>query len=317
MRPIVAITAEVPDVAIELLSRECEVIVHPAQGVRSETELLSIVSEADGMITMLSDPITRNVLAGNDNLRCVSNFAVGTNNIDLEAARELGVAITNTPGVLTAATADLTFALILAVTRNVIEGDRMLRAGEFSGWHPLMLLGSSLDGKTLGILGMGRIGLAVARRALAFGMKVIYASRSAKPEADAMGALRVSVDELIRTADILTLHAPLTDETRQLLNGQRIASMKRGAYLINTARGPLVDEAAVAEALRSGHLSGAGFDVYEREPAVNEQLLHAPNTVLLPHLGSATVETRTEMASMVANDMLAVLNNREPKYRVT
>lgn len=291
--------------------------MHPSTGIRSESELGEILAEADGAITLVSDSITRGVLESNPHLRVVANYAVGYNNIDIAAAKELGIVVTNTPDVLTSATADLTMALILASTRRLIAGDSMLRQGRFHGWHPLMLLGMSLEGKTLGVVGMGRIGFAVAKRALAFDMKVVYAGRSDHPEAAAHDIERVSLDHLVEAADVISLHAPLTPDTRHLFDEARLRMMKKGSFLINTARGPLVDENALASLLESGHLRGAGLDVYEREPEVESRLLALENVVLLPHTGSATDEARNAMARLAATDVLAVLRGGAAVNAVT
>jgi len=293
------------------------VVTHPSTGIRSERELADILADADGAITLVSDSITRAVLDSNPHLRVVANYAVGYNNIDLVAAKELGIVVTNTPDVLTSATADLTMALILASTRRLIAGDRMVRQGEFAGWHPLMLLGMSLEGKTLGIVGMGRIGFAVAKRALAFGMKVVYAGRSVHPQAAAHDIERVELDHLVESADVISLHAPLTSDTRHLFDESRLRRMKRGSFLVNTARGPLVDEKALALLLESGHLRGAGLDVYEREPEVESRLLALESVVLLPHIGSATDEARNAMARLAASDVLAVLRGGAARNVVT
>jgi len=308
MKHTVVITAELPAVATQILSQTCEVVTHVAAGPRTEEEMIDILSEADGAVTMLSDPLTRHVLQSNPHLRIVANYAVGTNNIDLDAARELKIAVTNTPGVLTDATADLTMALILAVTRRMIEGDGMMRRGEFDGWKPLMLLGTALQGKLLGIVGMGRIGSAVAKRATAFGMKIAYHARNRNEDAERdHSAKRLTLDELLESSDVVSLHAPLTAETRQMISEERLRRMKKTSYLINTARGALVDEAALARALENGVIAGAGLDVYQHEPAVEPRLLSLANVVLLPHIGSATVETRTEMARIVAKDVMTFL----------
>jgi glyoxylate reductase len=222
--------------------------------------------------------------------------------------------VTNTPGVLTEATADLTLALLLAVARRVIEGDNMMRRGDFHGWHPLMLRGISLQGKQLGIIGMGRIGTAVAHRARAFGMDIVYASRS--EVTNAVDARPVPLDELLETSDFVSIHAPLTGETRHLIDAAAMAKMKSTAFLINTARGPIVDEAALADALISGKIAGAGLDVYEDEPQFDERLASLSNVVLLPHLGSATMEARHEMARLAAMNALLVLRGSQPLHRV-
>ena len=304
MKFTVVLTAEFPAVATELLAPHFDVVAHPTEHGRSEEDMITILAEADAAITLLSDPITRNVLEANPNLRCVSNFAVGYNNIDVEAARELGVVVTNTPGVLTEATADLTLALILAVTRRVVEGDDEVRTRGRVEWKPLELLGASLQGKRLGIIGMGRIGNAVAARARAFGMDVL-GMRRGEP-----------LDELLATSDVVSVHAPLTRETHHLLDAAALAKMKRGSYVINTARGALVDEQALCDALESGHLRGAGLDVYEFEPEVNPRLLRMKNVVLLPHIGSATEEARNAMARIAATNVLLFLRGRDPLHRV-
>jgi glyoxylate reductase len=295
MRYTVVLTAAFPPAARNLLAGEFDVIEHPTEAMRSEEELITILADADAAITLLTDPVTRHVLESNPNLRLVANFAVGYNNIDLDAARELGVIVTNTPGVLTDATAELTMALMLAVTRRLIEGDAELRASGRCEWDPLKLLGMSLTGKRLGIIGMGRIGTAVAERARAFGMEVIGAGR------------HDTLDELLATSDVVSLHAPLTRETHHLINRTTLARMKRGAYLVNTSRGSLVDEEALCDALDAGQLRGAALDVYEHEPAVNPRLLSMRNVVIVPHIGSATDEARNGMARIAAMNVLGVL----------
>ena len=240
-------------------------------------------------------------------LEVVANCAVGTDNVDLEACRRRGVVVTNTPGVLTDATADLTWLLILAVARRFREGDALLRSGSWDGWKPLELMGTSLDGKTLGVYGMGRIGKAVARRAEAFGMRVLSTAEGDPPEV---------FERVLAESDVLTIHTPLTPATRGRFGVAELARMKKGAFLVNTARGPVVDEAARAAALASGHLGGAGLDVFEKEPAVNPGLLDLPNVVLLPHLGSATVESRLAMARTACGEAARVLRGEEPLHRV-
>ena len=305
MRPVVVLTARFPAIAREILGGLADLVEHPAEQERSEEEMIAILSEADAAITLLSDPITRRVLESNPNLRLVANYAVGVNNIDVDAARELGVIVTNTPGVLTEATADLTMALILAVTRRVIEGDAEVRRTLRCEWEPLHLLGTGLQGKRLGIIGMGRIGSAVAQRARAFGMEVIGTRRGQ------------AIDELLASSDIVSIHTPLTRETRHLINRETLAAMKRGAYLINTARGPIADEAALRDALESGQLRGAGLDVYEDEPRVSPRLAAMPNVVLLPHIGSATEEARTAMARIAATEVARFLRSEPQLHAVT
>ncbi|HEX6640383.1 MAG TPA: D-glycerate dehydrogenase [Thermoanaerobaculia bacterium] len=304
MRYTVVLTAEFPRIATSLLAPQFDVVAHPTEHDRTEDDVATLLAEADAAIVLLSDPITRRVLEANPNLRIVSNFAVGYNNIDLDAARELGVTVTNTPGVLTEATADLTMALILGITRRIVESDAALRASGRCEWEPLAFLGASLQQKRLGIIGMGRIGTAVATRARAFGMDVIGVRRGD------------SLDELLATSDIVSVHVPLSRETQHLIDAAALAKMKPGAYLINTARGPIVDEEALCDALDSGHLRGAGLDVYEHEPSVHPRLLAMKNVVLLPHIGSATQEARDAMARIAATNVLRFLGGAEPLHRV-
>ena len=247
------------------------------------------------------------------NLRIVANVAVGYNNVDLVAAEMRGVLVTNTPGVLTDATADLTWALILATTRRLVEGVDLVRSGRWTGWHPQQLLGLELRGHTLGLLGAGRIGQAVGRRAPPFGLRVVYAARTPKADFERdTGATRMDINRLLIESDIVSLHVPATPETKGIINAETIARMKKGAILINTSRGDLVREEALALALEAGHLGAAGLDVYTEEPAIHPRLLAAPRTVLLPHIGSATAETRRHMAAIAVANVQAVLNGKPP-----
>jgi glyoxylate reductase len=306
MRYTVVLTAAFPRLAREILAGEFDVIEHPTEHERTEEDMITILSDADAAITLLSDPLTRRVLASNHNLRIVANFAVGYNNIDVDAARELGIVVTHTPGVLTEATADLTIGLMLAVTRRIVEGDREIRATARCEWEPLKLLGTSLQGKRLGIIGMGRIGSAVARRAAAFGMDIIHASRERG----------TPLGELLETSDVVSLHTPLTQGTRNIINREALARMKRGAYIVNTSRGALIDEEALCDALESGHLRGAALDVYEHEPIVNPRLLKMDNVVIVPHIGSATEEARNAMAQSAATDVYRFLKGQNPLHPI-
>ncbi|MHB1044534.1 MAG: 2-hydroxyacid dehydrogenase [Thermoanaerobaculia bacterium] len=263
--------------------------------------------DADAVIPTPREKVTDELLSLAPRLRVVANCAVGTDNVDLEACRRRGIVVTNTPGVLTEATADLTWLLILAVARRFREGDALIRSGTWDGWKPMELMGASLDGKTLGVFGPGRIGTAVARRAGAFGMKVVTCDASDGPE---------EFERLLAEADVLTIHTPLTPATRGRFGAAELARMKPGAILVNTARGPIVDEEALAAALGSGQLGGAGLDVYEKEPAVHPGLLPLQNVVLLPHLGSATRETRLAMARTACAEAARVLRGEEPRHRV-
>jgi glyoxylate reductase len=282
----------------------------------NEHELAAEVADVDALITLVSDPVTAGVIAAAPKLRIVANYAVGVNNIDRAAAAARGIVVTHTPGVLTDATADLTMALLLALARRLVEGDRLVRAGGFAGWSPDLLLGKELKGKGLGIVGPGRIGRAVARRARAFGMTVIASGRSGRSDDDPDDPPRVSFEDLLRRSDVISLHLPLTEETRHLFDRDTLQRMKPGSFLINTARGGLVDESALIMAIESGHLAGAALDVYENEPAVLPALLDNDRVVLMPHAGSATVETRREMARMVVEDVRRVLSGEKPLHSV-
>ncbi len=308
----VFVTRRIPQPGLDMLQERYEVVINPHNRVLNKDELIDGVRAADGLLCLLTDEITAEIMDVNPNLKVISNYAVGYNNIDVAAATQRGIMVTNTPGVLTDATADLTWALLMAVSRRVVEGDALTRAGRFMGWDPMLLLGSDISGKTLGIIGMGRIGQAVARRAVGFDMKILYYDKAPVPEAEKYKAEFVSLDELLQEADFVTLHAPLTDETRHIISRRELQLMKRTAYLINTARGPLVDEKALVEALQEGIIAGAGLDVYEYEPRLTDGLAGFPNTVLLPHLGSATLETRTKMATMAAGNLIAALEGKRP-----
>jgi glyoxylate reductase len=275
--------------------------------------------QTEAIISLLTDKIDQGVLEAGPRLRVVANCAVGIDNLDLAALQARGVAATNTPGVLTDATADLAFALMLDACRRVSEGDRLVRSGGWKGWAPTHMLGAKVSGSTLGLVGFGRIGQAVAMRAAGFGMRVLYYDGRSEPAARdaAPGALRVSLEQLLAESDIVSLHCPLTQKTRGLMSRERMLSMKKGAVLVNTARGPCVDEAALAELLASGHLRAAGLDVYECEPSLHPALLQLHNVVLAPHIGSADEPTRRRMAEMCVEAVLAVLEGRAPANLVT
>ncbi|MBA2669575.1 MAG: D-glycerate dehydrogenase [Gemmatimonadetes bacterium] len=300
--PKIVTTLQLPPAALALFEGFAEVV--GPDGWEGQ------VGDADALIALLTTRVDEELLQRAPSLRIVANAVVGVDNVDLSACRERGVTVTNTPDVLTDTTADLALALILVTVRRLSSAEDSLRAGEFHGWRFWDYLGGDLAGATLGIFGMGRIGQAVARRARAFGMRIIYTNRSPVQAAieQELAATPVSLDELLETSDVLSLHAPLTPDTRHILNADALRRMKSGSILINTARGPLVDESALAEALRAGHLAGAGLDVYEKEPIVNPGLLDLPNVVLLPHVGSATVQTRTRMAMLAARNVRAVLS---------
>jgi lactate dehydrogenase-like 2-hydroxyacid dehydrogenase len=306
MAPRAVVTRRIPEEALERLREAVEVEVSRADRALEPDELRALVAGAEGVVTMLHDKVDGAFLdAAGPQLRVVANVAVGYDNIDVEAARERGVVVANTPGVLTDATADLAFALILAVTRRLGEGERLIRLGTGWAWAIDFMLGSSLQGKTLGIVGYGAIGRATAARARAFGMEIAYHQR--REARDGGDAAYLPLDELLASADVVSLHCPLTPETRHLIDRAALERMGESAYLVNTARGPIVDEAALARALAEGVIAGAGLDVFEEEPAVHPGLLDLDNVVLVPHLGSATVETRAAMADLAVRNVVAVL----------
>ncbi len=267
----------------------------------------------EAIVPLLSRWVGGTQLKHLPNLRIVANCAVGYNNVDVVAAEMRKVMVTNTPGVLTEATADLTWALILATARRLVEGVDLVRSGQWTGWHPEQLLGLELRGRTLGLYGAGRIGQAVGRRAPPFGVQILYTARTAKPEFERdTGATRVDPSRLLGESDIVSLHVPSTPETKGMINGETLARMKPGAILINTARGDLIREAALAQALELGQLGAAGLDVYTDEPAIHPRLLAAPRTVLLPHIGSATEDTRRKMAAIAVANVQSVLSGKPP-----
>jgi glyoxylate reductase len=318
-------------VVVDRLRGELEVDYHDAGPGLAPADLVARAQGKQGLVTVLSDRIDRELLEAVPGLRVVANIAVGYDNIDVPAAAARGVIVTNTPDVLTGATADLAMGLILAVTRRIAEGDRLIRAGGWRGWTLDFMLGSEIGGKQLGVVGFGRIGRAVARRAVAFGMRIAYADRevvqsaevvptmgsggagAADPEGAAIaGAQRLSLDELLASSDVVSIHVPLSPQTHHLIDARALARMKRSAYLVNTARGAVVDEAALAWALRERLIAGAALDVFEREPEVHPDLVGLDNVVLVPHLGSATTETRTAMADLAARNVIEVLSGRPP-----
>jgi len=311
----IVVTGRVPEPALDLLREAGELDYHSQETALSVAELHAAIAGAEAVLTLLSDRVDAAFLdAAGPQLRVISNVAVGYNNIDVPACTERGVIVTNTPGVLTDATADIAMALILMVMRRLGEGERVIRGQVGWRWHMHYLLGTSLQGKTLGIVGLGQIGTATARRTRAFGMNVIYSGRRrADEELEAeLGATFFGFDDLLATSDVVSLHCPLTPETTHLITAERLGQMRRDAYLVNTTRGPVVDEAALAEALGAGVIAGAGLDVFEHEPEVHPGLLECENAVLIPHLGSATIETRTAMAVLAAQNAAAVLGGGAP-----
>lgn len=305
-RPAILVTYKLPSAAITRLEGIGEIEMY-RDGVMPRHELLNRLPGKHAVISLITDRMDKEAIEAGSELKVIANVAVGYNNIDVPHARSRGIIVTNTPDVLTDATADLTIGLILDITRRISEGDRLVRAGGWKGWKLDFMLGSELDGRQLGIVGMGRIGQAVAARARVFGMKIAFVARGGRAMAGAEG---MSLARLLSTSDVLSLHLPLTDETRHLIDRTALARMRRSAYLINTSRGPVVDEEALVWALREGIIAGAGLDVYEEEPKVHPDLLTLENVVLAPHLGSGTVETRTAMAELAARNAAAVLSGQ-------
>ena len=310
-----AVTNRIPESAVELLREAGEVRLDERETAIPQADLLELVAGVDAVLTLLHDRVDAELLdAAGPQLRCVANVAVGYDNVDVAAATERGVVVTNTPEVLDDATADLTWALLLAATRRLGEGDRLVRSGREWSWGMHFMLGSSLRGKRLGIVGLGGIGRRVAERGRAFGMEIAYHSRHPAPaEVEAaLEAERMSLQRLLAEADVISLHCPLTPETHHLIGREELGAMKPSAVLINAARGPIVDEGALAEALAAGEIAAGGLDVYEHEPRVEPRLLELDNVVLTPHLGSATVETRTAMAELAARNAISVLRGQGP-----
>ena len=316
----VVVTGKIPAGGLARLKAEHDVVAWESEDAISRNELLSMVSGADAIVSLLTEKVDDELLeAAGPQLKSVSNVAVGYNNIDVPACEKRGVLVTNTPGVLTDATADIAMSLILMSTRRLGEGERVIRAQQPWQWGMFYMLGMGLQGRQLGIVGMGQIGIATARRAKSFGMTIAYTRRSPLEDhvIEELDAKFMTMDELIESSDVLSLHCPYSPATHHLISENQLARMKPTAYLINTARGPIVDEAALVNALKNGEIAGAGLDVFEHEPTVHPGLLELDNAVLIPHLGSATVETRAAMADIAATNALAILAGQEAPNLVT
>lgn len=309
----VFITRVLPLLATEQAEQACQVILNQEDRGLTKDELKASVSEADGVISIVADVIDDDVMAAAPKLKVISNVAVGYNNIDVDSATRRGILVTNTPGVLTETTADFTWTLLMAAARRVVEGDRYVRAGRFTEWKLTMLLGDDIYGKTLGILGLGRIGKAVARRAQGFEMRILYYDvvRDQAAERE-LGVVHATKEEILREADFLTLHVQLLPETRHYIGERELRMMKPTAYLINASRGPVVHEAALVRALSEKWIAGAGLDVYEEEPKIHPGLMELENVVLAPHIGSASHETRLKMATMAVENCLSALSGKRP-----
>lgn len=317
-KPRVFITRKIPEAGIKLLQKHCRVKIYPHDKIIPKKELIQEVKHCDALLCLLTDTIDKEVIDANPRLKIISNYAIGFNNIDVAYATKKRIPITNTPGrAIVDAVAEHTFALIFAITKRICEADQFTRQGKYRGWEPLLLLGMELVGKTLGIVGLGRIGSGVAQRAKAMGMKVVYydVKRNAKFETE-FSAHYLSLKDLLKTADIISLHVPLLPTTTHLIGKKELSLMKKTAYLINTSRGPVIDEKALVQALQKKQIAGAGIDVYEFEPKITTGLTTLQNVVLTPHIASATIEARSEMSKDAAENILAILRGQKPKMLV-
>jgi len=314
MKPAILISRTLPEDAVALAKQGATVDLHGDANPLARSELIARLKDKDGLVCLITDRIDAEVLASAPRLKVVANVAVGYDNIDVAAATARGVVVTNTPEVLTETTADFAWTLLMAVARRVVEADQYVRAGKFTRWEFMLLIGGDIHDRTLGILGLGRIGRAVARRARGFNMRILYhdAVRADAAVERELGATFVDNATLLRESDFVTLHVPLLTETRHLIDTAELKLMKRTAYLVNASRGPVVNEAALVQALREGWIAGAGLDVYEEEPKVHPGLLSLPNVVLAPHIASASAETRVKMSSLAVENCLAVLAGKRP-----
>jgi lactate dehydrogenase-like 2-hydroxyacid dehydrogenase len=315
----VYVTRLIPQPGIDLLKKHCKTVeVNPDDRVLTRAELLKNVKGRDGVLCLLTDKIDDEVFAAaGPQCRIFANYAVGYNNVDVEAAKRRKVRVSNTPGVLTDATADMAWSLLFAAARRIPESDKFMRTGQWAGWGPMQFLGQDITGRTLGVVGVGRIGANFALKSAGFRMKVLYTDMAASPELEAkLGAKKVPLEQLLRESDFISVHVPLMPETMHLIGKAQFEMMKRTAVLINTSRGPVIDEKALVEALRAKRIAAAGLDVYEEEPKAAPGLLALDNVVVCPHTASATIETRTKMALMAAENLLAALQGKEPPNAV-
>jgi len=318
LKPIVTVTNLFPDKALEKLSPYCDLRTNQTENSPSALELAKIASESVVIVTYLSDKIDSAIIDKATNLKLIANYGAGFNNIDVEHAARKKIWVSNTPGVLHETTADLTWAMILGAARNVVPADRFTREKRFRGWSANMYLGEDVHGKTLGVIGCGEIGTAVARRAVGFNMKVLYFNRNRMTveKEEELNAEFVGLEELLKRSDFVTVHAPLTDETNYMIGRDQFLIMKTNAYLIHTARGKVVDDKALVAALRENKIAGAALDVYENEPLLTEGMTELENLILLPHIGSASYATRNKMADLVIDNVLDVLQDKPPRCLV-
>ncbi len=311
----IIVTCRLPGNALDKLSKNHHIYVHGSKSeAMNDEELLHRIGNADAIITLLSNKIDERILKEAKNLKIVSNYAVGYNNIDVKACTERGIWVGHTPGVLTETTADFAFALLMASARRIVEADKFVREGNFKGWSPDLMMGIDIHQKTLGIIGMGRIGKAVARRAQGFDMEVIYYDTGG--DQGLSDAKYVDFEELLAKSDYVSLHVPLVDSTKYLINEKALETMKESAILINTARGPVIDEAALFHALRNGVIGGAALDVYEAEPELHHGLINLDNVILAPHIASSSYKTREKMAEIAVENVIRVLDGEKPLHAV-
>ena len=314
MKPKVFVTRKIPESGIKLLQKKCELTISQKSRVLTKNEVIAGVRNKDALLCLLTDKIDKSVMRASKNLKVVANYAVGVDNIDITAATKLGIPVTNTPGVLTDAVADHACALLLGIARRLAESDKFVRAGKYKSWEPMLMLGGDFKGKTLGILGLGRIGSSVAERmGRGFGMKILYYDIRRNPKFErSLHAKYASVQQLLKSSDYVSVHVPLLPSTHHLVGAKQLAMMKNTAYLINTSRGPVVDEAALVAALRKKQIAGAALDVFEREPKTAPGLTKLENVILTPHTASATIATRSAMSEIAAKNILAVLSGHRP-----
>lgn len=307
------VTRNLPKKGLELLEKKHDIEVNPYNRVLTKEEIIEGVKGKDGLLCLLTDTIDNDIIEAEPNLKMIANYAVGFNNVDVETATKNKIPVSNTPGVLTDTTAEMAWALLFSVARRIVESDSFTRKGKFDGWDPMLLHGLDITGKTLGIIGAGRIGTSFALKSKGFNMKVLYTDHHSNSLLEeSLNAKKVDLDVLLKNADFISTHVPLIKETRHLIDEKELHMMKSSAILINTSRGPVINENALAKALEEKWIFGAGLDVYELEPEINETLLHLDNVVLMPHSASATKETRTKMAVMAAENMLIGLEGKIP-----
>lgn len=315
MKPRIFVTRMLPELVMEKLNSYFEVNVNPNDRALTKDEILKGISTCDILLCLLTDTIDSEIISHNPNLMGISNYAVGYNNIDVSKATELKIPVTNTPGVLTETTADLAWALMMSIARRISESDRFVREGKFVNWEPELMLGSDINCKTLGIIGAGRIGIAVAKRAVGFNMNILYSDTNRNIE-KYCNATQVDLENLLNNSDFISLHVPLLESTRHLIDEKELQQMKDTAFLINTSRGAVINEEVLHKALEENWISGAGLDVYENEPTITKGLMNCDNVILTPHIGSGSIETRTKMGYIAVDNAIAIIKNEEPLHIV-